>query len=246
MNKWLYHFIITQVIYRHFFSVGNGNELLRVYYNFNYPTQGTKLILILSTVAQALLGRYQREGDGILGRIVAMNETWALTYEPNFKRQSNEWVHPDSPHLKKVRPTQCTVKVIFTVAYAIDGVMLHHSVPPSLRTTARSYSTTFVQRSGENDDTWWYRTPSFFMTVQGITPLLLSRTSCAAGNGRFWNIHRTHPMSPCDYDLSAKVKESLRRARYNTRDELIRAIGRPIRNINKSGRADGERRLPSI
>ena len=32
-------------------------------------------------------------------------------------------------------------------------------------------------------------------------------------------------MSPCDYDLFAKVKEPLR-------DELIRATGRSIRNIN--------------
>ena len=45
-------------------------------------------------------------------------------------------------------------------------------------------------------------------------------------------------MSPCDYDLFAKVKEPLRGTRYNTRDELIRAIGRSIRNINKDGRTD--------
>ena len=31
------------------------------------------------------------------------------------------------------------------------------------------------------------------MTMHGVTPLL-SRTSYAAGNGRFWNIHRTHPI----------------------------------------------------
>ena len=53
-------------------------------------------------------------------------------------------------------------------------------------------------------------------------------------------------MSPCDYDLFAKVKEPLRGTRYNTRDELIRAIGRSIRNINKDGRADGVRRLLNI
>ena len=47
--------------------------------------------------------------------------------------------------------------------------------------------------SAENDDTWWYRTLSFFMTMQGVTPLL-SRTSCAAGNGRLWNIYRTQPI----------------------------------------------------
>ena len=32
-------------------------------------------------------------------------------------------------------------------------------------------------------------------------------------------------MSPCDYDVSAKVKEPLRSTRYNTTDEIIRAIG---------------------
>ena len=36
--------------------------------------------------------------------------------------------------------------------------------------TARSCSTTFVQRIGEYGDTWWYSTRTFFMTMQG--PLL--------------------------------------------------------------------------
>ena len=36
------------------------------------------------------------------------------------------------------------------------------------------------------------------------------------------------------------------RTRYNTRDELIHAIGWSIRNINKDGRADGVRCLPNI
>ena len=38
-------FIITQVIFRHLFSVGIGDELLRVCHNFNYPIQCTKFIL---------------------------------------------------------------------------------------------------------------------------------------------------------------------------------------------------------
>ena len=51
-------------------------------------------------------------------------------------------------------------------------------------------------------------------------------------------------MSPCDYGPFAKEKEPLRTNRYNTRDELIRAIGRAIQ-INKDGRGDGVR-LPNI
>ena len=53
-------------------------------------------------------------------------------------------------------------------------------------------------------------------------------------------------MSPCDYDLFAKVKEPLRGTRYNTRDVLIRAIGRSVCNINKDGRADAVQRFPNI
>ena len=45
--------------------------------------------------------------------------------------------------------------------------------------------------------------------------------------------------------LFAKVKEPLRGTWYNTRDELIRAIGQAIRNINKDGRAH-DLRLPNI
>ncbi|KAJ4426711.1 hypothetical protein ANN_26509 [Periplaneta americana] len=64
---------------------------------------------------------YQREGDDFLGRIVAMDETWTRSYEPNLKRQSNEWKHPGSPRPNKVRPTQSAVKEMFIVAYDIDG-----------------------------------------------------------------------------------------------------------------------------
>ena len=65
-----------------------------------------------------------------------------------------------------------------------------------------------------------------------------------------WEILKHPPsspdMSPCYYDLFAKVKEPLQRTRCNTRDELIRAIERLIRNIKKEGRADGVRRLPNV
>ena len=95
-------------------------------------------------VAQALLYRYQREGDDFLVRIVAMDETWDRSYEPNLKRQSNEWKHPGSPRPKKVRPTQYAVKVMFIVAYDTDGIILHHAVPPRQTVNAGYYST-FLQ-----------------------------------------------------------------------------------------------------
>ena len=53
-------------------------------------------------------------------------------------------------------------------------------------------------------------------------------------------------LSSCYYDLFAKVKEPPRETRYNIRYELIRAVGRSIRNINKDRRIEGVRFLPNI
>ena len=83
------------------------------------------------------------------------------------------------------------------------------------------------------------------------TPIILhnnarNHTSALIGLSRRWQLEiLEHPpylpdISSCDYDLFAKL------IRYNTRDEIIRAIGRSIRIINEDGLADGVRRLPNI
>ncbi|PSN56299.1 hypothetical protein C0J52_22816 [Blattella germanica] len=41
-------------------------------------------------------------------------------------------------------------------------------------------------------------------------------------------------MSPCDYDIFSKVKEPQQGNRYNTREAIIHAVGRSIRNINRN------------
>jgi hypothetical protein len=43
-------------------------------------------------------------------------------------------------------------------------------------------------------------------------------------------------MSLCDYDLFAKLKEPLPGERYNTRVEIIRAVGWSLLDINRNGR----------
>ena len=70
-----------------------------------------------------------------------MDETYARLYEPNLKRQSNEWKHPGSSRSNKVCPTQWAVKVMLIVTYDIDGVILQHVVPPRQMVNAVYYCT---------------------------------------------------------------------------------------------------------
>ena len=82
------------------------------------------------------------------------------------------------------------------------------------------------------------------MRMQGVTQLLLSRTSCTAA--------LTMGDSGTSTVLTSYVSMRLRFLRQSERtaardpvrrkDELIRVTGRSIRNISKDGRAYGVRR----
>ena len=113
-------------------------------------------------------------------------------------------------------------------------------------TTARSFSTTFIQHSGEKT----------YLVIQNLIILHDNARSHTAAvvmdflHCLLWEILEHPPcspvMSPCDYDLFIKVKEPLRGTQYNTRDEFIHAIGRSVWNIDKVVCADGVQRLLNI
>ena len=49
-------------------------------------------------ISGSLLHRYGEEGDEMLQRIVAIDETWIRSFEPELKRQISEWhikIHRD-------------------------------------------------------------------------------------------------------------------------------------------------------
>ena len=50
-----------------------------------------------TTVAENLLERHKTEGENFLNRIVAIDETWIRSYEPELKRQSSEWHKTKTP-----------------------------------------------------------------------------------------------------------------------------------------------------
>ena len=48
---------------------------------------------IRNDTTQTYLERHGREADDLLRRITAMDETWAMSYELQLNRQSNELSH---------------------------------------------------------------------------------------------------------------------------------------------------------
>ena len=101
-----------------------------------------------------------------------------------------------------------------------------------LPTAAISSVIIFVQHSGESDNARAH-------TANVVTDLLRRWR---------WEILEqpsySPDMSPCDHDLFVKMNEPLRGIRYNTREVIIRAVGRSMLDSSRSGRADGVRRFP--
>ena len=80
-------------------------------------------------IASSLLHRYGEEGDEMLQRIVAIDETWIRSFEPELKQQSSEWHTKDSPRPLKFRQSQNFPKMLMIFAYDFRGVLTAHRVP---------------------------------------------------------------------------------------------------------------------
>ena len=80
------------------------------------------------TTPLKLTGTLRSVGYAFLRRIIVFDETWARSYEPQLKRQSNEWRHYGSPRKTKVPHTAINTKVMVILVYVCDGVILVHTV----------------------------------------------------------------------------------------------------------------------
>ena len=76
-----------------------------------------------------LLGRYDSEQYSMLNRIVAIDETWIRSFEPELKRQSSEWHTPNSPRPVKFRRSMNCPKMLMIFAYDSIGVLASYRVP---------------------------------------------------------------------------------------------------------------------
>jgi hypothetical protein len=65
-------------------------------------------------ISSELLVRFEADREASLSWIVIGHEMWVHHFEPETKRQSMEWCHPDSQHTKKFKQYQSADKIMIT------------------------------------------------------------------------------------------------------------------------------------
>lgn len=94
------------------------------FHTFSLKTKGRK------DTATEHLRRFQLEGQQFLERLVASDEKWAYSFEPEPKRQTSEWHGPPSPKSAKVIRSHAAVKVIHITFLWSLRFVFDFPVPP--------------------------------------------------------------------------------------------------------------------
>ena len=89
---------------------------------------------------QELLKRFETEGDSFLGRIVTGDETWVHYHKPETKKASKEWRHTFSPKPKKFCTQPSAGKVMLTLFWDEQEVILEHYMLRGNAVTSATYA----------------------------------------------------------------------------------------------------------
>jgi hypothetical protein len=67
-----------------------------------------------------------------LNRIITGDESWFFEYDPETKRQSEEWQTPQSPGQKKARISKSKLNTMVIIFFNSRGVVYKEFVPPGV------------------------------------------------------------------------------------------------------------------
>jgi len=80
--------------------------------------------------------------------MVTTDETWLYHYDPETKQQWIEWQHSGSPRPKKFRVQKSAGKVLASIVWDKDSILLIDYLPKGQTINAEYYSSLLVQLQG--------------------------------------------------------------------------------------------------
>ena len=90
------------------------------------------------------LDRLEREPE-FFSHVIIGEESWILEYDPETKRQSQEWHTANSPHPKKARMSNSKIKSMLICFFDSQGIVHKEYVPPE-QTVNQTFYREVLQR----------------------------------------------------------------------------------------------------
>ena len=88
---------------------------------------------------------FRGDPNDFLSRLFTMDETWLFYYDPETKQPSMEWRHCGSPRPQKFRVQKSAGKVLASIFWDQDSILLINYLPKGQTINAEYYSSLLVQ-----------------------------------------------------------------------------------------------------
>lgn len=172
-----------------------------------------------------------------LYNIVTGDETWCFQYDPETKRQSAEWKHPDEPNSKKSRLEKSKVKTMLICFYDSKGIIHKEFVPPDQTVNAVFYLGVLkrlvrricrIRPEYREEGSWRLlhdNAPSHRSTL--VTDYLTKNRILTINHSPY-----SPDLAPCDFYLFGKMHLPMKGKRYVDVKAIQKACTDILKNIS--------------
>ena len=169
-----------------------------------------------------LLNQLDADPDDFYQRLVTGDETWIFQYDPESKLQSKEWLPRGSRGPKKFRADRSAAKVLATVFWDSEGVVMVDFLEDQRTINATYYESLLLKLRAELARKRPGKLHRRILFHHDNAPAHTSRLCRDALREFRWEILQHPPYSPdlapSDFFLFPKMKEAIKGVRHVTKE----------------------------
>lgn len=179
-------------------------------------------------VSSELLALLNENEESFFHQIVTGDETWVHYYDPETKEQSKQWKHSGSPLPKKFRMQASAGKILATIFWDCEGILLIDYLPPKEKITGNYYAHLMKKLRQAIKDNRRGKLTRGVLLLHDNAPVHKSRVAQAAIRECGFE-ELNHPayspdLAPSDYYLFPNLKKHLKGKRYKDDNEVKSAV----------------------
>jgi len=179
-------------------------------------------------VSEELLERYRHDPAKFISQLVTQDETWIHHFDPESKQQSMQWKHVESPPPKKFKVCASAGKVMASVFWDSQGVIMIDYLEQGKTITGDYYASLLVKLRDAIKDKRRGKLRNGVLLLHDNARSHSSRIAVASAKQCGFEL-LPHPsyspdLAPSDFYLFPELKENIRGQVFDSDYDVMSAV----------------------
>lgn len=179
-------------------------------------------------LSRANLAKFQADQENFLSRFVTMDETWIHHFDPETKQQSMTWKRPSSPTPKKFKVSCSAGKVMASVFWDTEGIIMVDYLEKGATITGSYYADQIRRLREAIKEKRRGKLRAKVLFHQDNAPAHKAEVAMTAIREAGFELVEHPPYSPdlapSDFYLFPRLKEHLRGKKFEDDSEVMAAV----------------------